>query len=554
VTVLATLAGLALDAVAVAVLGWVTWVAFRSRERPSAGPFTAIVATLTLWALFSLAAELPVVPPDSPVETVLGLGGLGCALFVPGLWTLYTLGYTGRGTGLTRRRVLMLAGIALPVVLAGVVLAIGPSESAVELAIASLVGTELLYLLAVWCYGTYLLVGLARRHARVSAPQVALLVFGVSAPYLLAATVQGGIAADGVTLGHLVAGGLLGTAVWRYPVLTGFPKADHVARSRVVENLQEAVVVVDWENRISDANEATARLFDHDPGTLVGTPLESIAEGIAGHDLSAGATGTVGLRTTRGRRQFRFSVSAVGSRAADEDRDGDPVARAVLFRDVTERRTREQRLTVLNRVLRHNLRNELDIVLAHADRIDDPDLRRAIREGATDLVELSDRAREAEELMSTSMGAPERVDLADVASTVAERYRHQDHDGELSVDCPDELELRSHRQVLEQVLSELVDNALAHADGPSPQVEIVVREGAEAAAELTVTDDGPGIPERERQLLAAGDETPLEHGRGIGLWFVNWAVTQLGGELEFAENDPRGSRVTVRLHGMGMDS
>ncbi|WP_276257936.1 ATP-binding protein [Haloglomus litoreum] len=550
-SVLTTLVAVGLDAAAVTVLGWVTWVAFRSRERPSAGPFVAIVATLTLWTLFSLAAGLPVVRPDSHVSTLLQFGEIGCALFVPGLWTLYTLGYTGRGTGLTRRRVLMLAGITLPVVLGGVVLALAPSASVAEKAIASLVGTELLYLLAVWLYGTYLLVGLARRHGRVSGPQVALLVLGVGAPYLLGAMGQGETAANGVTLGHLLAGGLLGVAVWRYPVLTGFPKADHVARSRVVEDLQEAVVVIDWDGRILDANDTTARLFDRDPGALVGTPIESVADGIAGHDLSAGATGTVGLRTTRGRRRFQFSVSAVGSRTAEEDRDGDPVARAVLFRDVTERRTREQRLTVLNRVLRHNVRNELDIVLAHADRIDDPDLRRAIRGSATDLVDLSDRAREAEELMSTSVASPARVDLADVAATVVEQYRDGDHDGEISVDCPDALVLRSHRRVLERVVSELVDNALAHA-GPSPHVEIIVR-AREGAAELTVADDGPGIPERERRLLEAGDETPLEHGRGIGLWFVNWAVTQLGAELEFGENDPRGSRVTVRLHGVGVD-
>lgn len=65
---------------------------------------------------------------------------------------------------------------------------------------------------------------------------------------------------------------------------------------------------------------------------------------------------------------------------------------------------------------------------------------------------------------------------------------------------------------------------------------------------MVVTDDGPGIPERERTVLDSGTETQLEHGRGIGLWFVNWAVTRLGGELEFARNDPTGSVVTVRLY------
>jgi sensor histidine kinase regulating citrate/malate metabolism len=60
-------------------------------------------------------------------------------------------------------------------------------------------------------------------------------------------------------------------------------------------------------------------------------------------------------------------------------------------------------------------------------------------------------------------------------------------------------------------------------------------------------DQGPGIPTRERRILADGTESQLEHGRGIGLWFVNWAVMQLGGALFFEENEPTGSVVTIRL-------
>jgi signal transduction histidine kinase len=98
------------------------------------------------------------------------------------------------------------------------------------------------------------------------------------------------------------------------------------------------------------------------------------------------------------------------------------------------------------------------------------------------------------------------------------------------------------------VLSELVENALEHTTADAPRVELSVREVSDGTVELSVADDGPGIPEREREILAAGTETQLEHGQGIGLWFVNWAVTQLGGEIQFRENDPEGSLVTVRLY------
>jgi signal transduction histidine kinase len=325
--------------------------------------------------------------------------------------------------------------------------------------------------------------------------------------------------------------------------MTGFPKADYVARTRVFETLREAVVVLDWDDHVLDVNAAATRLFDGESAAMVGEPVGDVVAGLGRTDLQVGTTGTVTLRTTRGRRQFQFTVSAVDDAGSDDG--ATPVARTVLLRDVTDQRTREQRLTVLNRVLRHNVRNELDVVLAHAERIEDEDIRAGVRDTATELLELGRKARDAEEIMDASTEPPAPVDLVEVATDVADD--HRDRDGELSVSSPAELVISSHRTVVRRLLVELVDNALTHTDRDEPSVEIRVREGGDAAAVLTVADDGPGIPERERQVLAEGGETQLEHGRGLGLWLVNWAVTQLGGDLEFEHDD--GSVVRVRLYG-----
>jgi signal transduction histidine kinase len=546
-----TLAAVALDGAAAALLGWTTWAAFRARERPSARVFLVLIATLTAWALVALGMELAAVSPVQAVSGWLELASFGLGVVVPGIWTVYVLGYAGRGTGLTLRRVVMLSGIALPVALgAGVVgvgfLAADLPDAVVEPILASLLAMELFYLFALYVYAAYLLVRLGWTHARISKLQIAVLLLAISVPYLAGAMGSSDAVADGVTVGLLGAGGLFAVAVRRYPVLTGFPRSESVARTRVVEALREAVVVLDWEGHVLDANETTAELFDRSTDAIVGEPVESVVDGIEGHDLSAGTTGTVTLRTTKGRRQFQYSVSAVGSGGGEGGRD--PVARAVVFRDVTDRQTREQRLTVLNRVLRHNVRNELDVVLAHADRVDDGTLRDGIRDSATDLVELSEKAREAEAIMQASTESPEPVDLVAVATEVAEQYRTKAPDSEIALSCPDEMPIASHRTVLRRVLAELVDNAVTHAGDSPVRVEISVRRADGGTVEVAVADDGPGIPERERAILTGGTETPLEHGRGIGLWMVNWTVTQLGGELALAENDPRGSVVTVRLH------
>jgi hypothetical protein len=162
--VVATVAGVAVDAVAVALLGWVTWTAVGERARPSAAPFVALVGTMGLWALFSLGSEVPVVSSAPVLSSVWEYGKLGAPIAIPGLWTLYALSYTGRGTGLTRRRVVMLVGIALPLVGTGLLVFSGLPTPVVERAVASLLGTELMYLFVLFAYGTYLLVGHGRGH------------------------------------------------------------------------------------------------------------------------------------------------------------------------------------------------------------------------------------------------------------------------------------------------------------------------------------------------------------------------------------------------------
>jgi K+-sensing histidine kinase KdpD len=97
-------------------------------------------------------------------------------------------------------------------------------------------------------------------------------------------------------------------------------------------------------------------------------------------------------------------------------------------------------------------------------------------------------------------------------------------------------------------MTELVENAIVHSTDPA-QVGIDVDRTADGTPRLRVTDDGPGIPDRERELLTGAGETQLEHGLGVGLWFVNWAVSQLGAELEFERADTDGTVVAVSFHG-----
>jgi signal transduction histidine kinase len=544
-----TLTTLVLDTLAAVLLSWTTLRAYRSKEQPNADPFLVLSATLTVWVVSSLGATVVGVATVRFLEPLFDVVQFGALLLLPVAWIVYALGYAGRGIMATRKQVVLLSGVAVPVVIGAVALASDAPETIVGPVVGLALGWTVLYgvLLALYAlYATYLLIDLSWGHPRVSTTQVTVLTASVVAPSLLSVVEANTSLVGATSLGLLLSGVLLTAAIRRYPVMTGFPKADYVARTRVVETLREALVVLDWDDHVLDVNERTAALFDCPTDRLIGEPVRSVIDGLDGTALPAGTTGTVALRTSEGRRQFQFSVSAVEGATADDE--GNPVARTVLFRDITDRETREQRLTVLNRILRHNVRNDLDVVLAYADRVDDEELRTGIRGSTTDLLELSEKVRAAEAVMTESTDPPESVDLTAVARAVVDRFRSEADSADISLVSPDELVISSHRAVLRRMLAELVENSLEHATTDSPRVELGVREVSDGTVELSVADDGPGLPEREREILAAGTETQLEHGRGIGLWVVNWAVTQLGGDLRFRENDPEGSVVTVRLY------
>jgi len=95
----------------------------------------------------------------------------------------------------------------------------------------------------------------------------------------------------------------------------------------------------------------------------------------------------------------------------------------------------------------------------------------------------------------------------------------------------------------------VVRNAAEHNDAADPRVEITARRPATDAGvvEVTVADNGPGIPTDEKEVLLDGEKTPLKHGSGLGLWIVNWIITRTGGRIAFERNEPRGSRVTMAL-------
>ena len=323
------------------------------------------------------------------------------------------------------------------------------------------------------------------------------------------------------------------------------------------DNLPDAVVeaeMVDGEPIVQSTNDAFEDLFGFDVDQIRGESLNDHVlpadEQDAGRRLdSRVAAGDrlqeeVRRQTADGERYFLF-------RGIPYDVGADGTRVFGIYTDITEQRNRERQLQVLTRVLRHNIRNELTVILGQADQLrleleDDRKLAMVdkVLETAREVATMSEKSQEIEQVIGHSVGE-RTVDVAALARRVAATYGREYSDASVTVDAPESVTVRGDAQ-LESALGNLVENAIVHNDRDTPHVELSV-DIDDGAATVTVADDGPGIPAAERAVITGDDDiTQLTHASGIGLWLVRWITESCGGDLSFTDTAV-GSEVSLTL-------
>jgi PAS domain S-box-containing protein len=307
--------------------------------------------------------------------------------------------------------------------------------------------------------------------------------------------------------------------------------------------------------RVTEVNEAFEETFGWDAGTAVGRDLDDLIvperAAVEGDELRRAlerkghVEQVVERRTADGLRTFVFH----GVRYDDAGARGD---RAFgIYVDITDERRGERQREVLLRVLRHNLRNDLNVVLAFADSlaesIEDPELAaraERLNDVADDLLSLSESATEIQRTIRDSDPVTSRVDAAAVARASVDAAREDSVSAAaFDIQAPDHAPVRANERVRKAV-DELVENA---ADHGGDRVALEVGREGDGWVAIRVVDDGPGVPSSERAVLTGErDITQLEHGSGLGLWLVRWIVDGVGGRLRF-EDRPNGHAVTLLL-------
>lgn len=229
-------------------------------------------------------------------------------------------------------------------------------------------------------------------------------------------------------------------------------------------------------------------------------------------------------------------------------RDGTPKLRGIV-RDITQDKEREQRIMVMSRMLRHNIRNKLTVIRGNArllkEALGSPDFSVGAARGHIDRIDsaseeldsLAERARTFDRVIERDLRSG-TVHLRQVLTDVRDDLIEQHPEATIEV-VPTDAEVSGDRMALDLILEILVENALEYSDRSNPTIELATEETATGQVTVRVDAEGSGIPDMERKVVASETEGPVAHSRVLGLWAVTWLVRRLGGGVTLAK-DPDG--------------
>lgn len=210
-------------------------------------------------------------------------------------------------------------------------------------------------------------------------------------------------------------------------------------------------------------------------------------------------------------------------------------------------RAQREALFFLNRLLRHNVLNGMNVVKGYVESIQH-DGSQANADEAAIVLEQCDRIVDLIHNVHTlgkafaGEGRIEYLDLSSMLQGEVDAARRDHPHAEFEAEIPSGVHIRNI-ELLSSVFEHLLRNAVEHNSHDTPRVRVTLR-ALDDWVRVQVADNGPGIPDDRKDAVFETDEWGET---GIGLYLARTLVTNFGGDIRIQDNDPTGTVMTVEL-------
>lgn len=494
-----------------------------------------LVALLLTSGIWSATHVAYLAAPTVPLKRGFYVVGLVVGIAAVGPWLYFCSAYTGRSLHRTPTFRRIAAGVFLAIVLVkltnplhglyyeGEFVTTPFAYLAVETRLLHWVVMGLAYSLAT--VGYFMLLELFWRVDHDTRPLIALIgltglpllldIFALSSTLLISITYEP-----------------LGVAIFAIGVMYVYRGDFQGIQLTAVRD--EPVILLDADGRVRDFNMPARTLF---PDLEPDSSLHAVAPRVA--DCLDEGEGVIEFESEGGTRYFQVTTNPFST---DRSRLGEMIALSDVSEREQYRRELERQNERLERfagMISHDLRNPLEVALMRTDlasrEVDSEHLDQVqtalarIDALIDDLLALAKQGQ--------SIGETEPVSLSGVVTDC----RRVVDTGDATVTAEGELTLEADRDRLQQLLENLVRNAIEHGGQ-----DVTIRVGPlDDESGFYVADDGVGIPEGDRESVFDSGYSTSEEGTGFGLAIVGEIVEAHGWRIRATESADGGARFEI---------
>ena len=211
-----------------------------------------------------------------------------------------------------------------------------------------------------------------------------------------------------------------------------------------------------------------------------------------------------------------------------------------IYIDISDRIQQQQYIDVLQRILRHNFRNELGVIRGNSkaalSQTNTEEVTKHVKtsfeaaERLNKLIEESDIIREI--INSHGNVKTTEIQLNSILETAITNTTEQfESDPTVTLECDETMTVKASGK-LQHAFEALIDNSIRHNDIKDPTVEVICRAVSDKDIQIEISDNGPGIPVGDKKIITGdGKASPLEHGSWLGLWVARWITENSNGTI-----------------------
>lgn len=339
------------------------------------------------------------------------------------------------------------------------------------------------------------------------------------------------------------------------------------ARARALEFVPDGFITLTADGVVESANARAAAICGRPASELVGRSVREVLsfQDMEGNSYWEALDPAKTLHITTGHRERMLMlpngrVVLVTARYLRRP-DGSLFGSTLGMRDAAGRMRAERQMTDLIATIAHELKSPIasmtgftDTLLRHWDRFAEGDkqlMLRTIQDDGARVMRLVTDLLDVSWIDSKSLTLTKRpVDLARACTAqVARRIARGESEDRFVVEVADDLpELWADPDRLEQILTNLVDNAMRHGAGQVRMTACPADLDGAPAVLLRVSDQGDGIPVENRELVFSRYwQGGSRAGTGIGLFIVRGLVEAHGGTVRVGDGNGGGARIEVLL-------